>query len=541
MTNGGKNSGNSSVPGSTRAPVPGARNARPVPATESIEVTVRLRCASRSKAQVVYGKRGKAALTRAELAAAVGASAADARAVEQFAHNAGLTVVSVELARRTVMLRGLAPAMQAAFGITLQRVDSDLGTFRQRVGDVHVPAALKPVVTGVFGLDDRPQAKPHVRRATTPLSPFTPLAVGQDYQFPTGTDGTGQCIGIIELGGGYKTADLSTYFASLSLTPPTVIPIAVDGGQNAPTGSADGPDAEVMLDIEISGALAPKATLAVYFTPNTDQGFIDAVTTAVHDTTHAPTVISISWGGPESTWTAQALQALDEAIAEASAAGIAVCIAAGDDGATDGVSDGALHVDFPGSSPHALCCGGTRLVVTQGTATDTTWNDLSTGSGATGGGFSATFAAPTWQSAAIAPYKQTNRGVPDVSGDADPDTGYNVRVDGQAVTLGGTSAVAPLWAALIARCQQGSGRTLVDLAAQMYAAQSTAFRDVTQGGNGGYNAGPGWDPCTGLGVPIGTQVLSAVFGAGASTKTRVVKGKKPVVKKKTGPARRGKR
>lgn len=534
----------SAVPGSTRAAVPGTRNARPLSATETIDVTVRLRAASEKNAKSALSRGNAAPLTRAQLAAATGASAADARVVETFAHHAGLTVVSVDLARRAVVLRGLAPAMQQAFGVTLQRVDSDMGTFRQRTGEVHVPPALSAIVTGVFGLDDRPQAKSHVRRATRALQTFTPISVGQAYQFPSGT-GTGQCIGLIELGGGYVAGDLTTYFSSLGLTTaPTVIPISVDGAQNAPTGSDNGPDGEVMLDIEVAGALAPGATIAVYFAPNTDRGFLDAVGTAVHDTTHAPTVISISWGGPESSWTAQAMDALDTAMAEAMAAGITVCVAAGDDGANDGVGGTSLNVDFPGSSPHALCCGGTSLVVTNGTPKDTTWNDLASGSGATGGGFSTTFAAPAWQTAAIAPFKSKNpksmRGVPDVSGDADPNTGYNVLVDGTTTTIGGTSAVAPLWAALIARCQGLSKQSLADLPSQLYAAEAVGFRDVTQGDNGGYTAGKGWDPCTGLGVPVGNQLLATVWNGGAAAKNGKKTAKNGTHKKTVAKAAAGK-
>lgn len=511
------------VPGSDRPPIPGAQNPRPLAPDETITVTVRLRPASPDKAARVYKRgprrRGAKPLTRAALAAMVGASAADAQAVEAFAHTAGLTVVQVDLPRRAVVLRGPAPAVQKAFGVTLQRVTTPQGDFRQRTGSVTVPASLTDTVTGVFGLDNRPQARTHfrVRRqpAATPATSYAAPTLGGVYGFPSSATGSGQCIGLIELGGGYQASDLQTYFSGLSLSVPTVVPIGVDGGQNSPTGDANGPDGEVMLDIEVAGALAPAATIAVYFAPNTDQGFLDAVTTAVHDTTHAPTVISISWGGPESSWTAQATQAMDEAFAEAVALGIAVCVASGDNGATDGVTDGALHVDFPASSPNAIGCGGTRLLVSKGTPVETAWNDLSNNEGATGGGFSTTFPTPSWQSKATAPFKQTGRGVPDVSADADPETGYNVVVDGSSFVLGGTSAVAPLWAALIACCQQASGQHLTDLASRLYAANG-GFRDITQGGNDGFNAGPGWDPCTGLGVPVGSTLLATVWGAGTT-------------------------
>ena len=521
--------------GSARDSIPGARAIAPVAPDEVIDVTVRLRPASATAAARVYDRhtarrRGRLApITREELARRVAASSADARAVAAFAHDAGLTVADVDLPRRTIVLRGSAQALQAAFGTPLQRVDTVDGSFRQRTGPILVPAALSAIVTGVFGLDDRPQASPHFRRrldaamvsgvAVRGVS-YSPPAMAHVYQFPPQTDGTGQCIAIIELGGGYRSADLVKYFDALPVTAPTVIPMGVDGAQNAPTGSSDGPDGEVVLDIEIAGALAPRATMVVYFAPNTDRGFLDAVTTAVHDTQHAPTVISISWGGPEASWTSQATTALDQALAEAAAIGVPVCAASGDNGASNGVADGELHVDFPASSPHALACGGTHLLIAGGTPTDTVWNELAANNGATGGGFSALFAAPAWQSSAIAPFHQKKRGVPDVSADADPQTGYDVLVDGSAIVVGGTSAVAPLWASLIAQCQQASGRRVADLSARLYAAAGTAFRNVTQGDNGGYSAAVGWDPCTGLGVPIGTALLAAAWGAGSKRKRR---------------------
>jgi kumamolisin len=508
------------VPGSDRPPIPGAQNPQPVSPDEAITVTVRLRPASPENAARVYsrGPRRKSGkpLTRAQLSALVSASPDDASAVEAFAHSAGLTVVQIDLPRRSIMLRGPARVVQKAFGVTLQRVSTPQGSFRQRTGSVTIPAPLADVVTGVFGLDDRPQARTHFRihrqAAAAPATSFSAPTLGGVYAFPAGATGAGQCIALIELGGGYKAADLQTYFSGLSLSEPTVSPIGVDGAQNAPTGSADGPDGEVMLDIEVAGSLAPAATIAVYFAPNTDQGFLDAVTTAVHDSTHNPTVMSISWGGPESTWTAQAQQAMDEAFAEAVALGLAVCVAAGDNGATDGVSDGTLHVDFPASSPNAIGCGGTSLSVTGGQPAETVWNDLSSNEGATGGGFSVTFPTPSWQTTAVAPFKQTGRGVPDVSADADPETGYNVVVDGSSFVLGGTSAVAPLWAALIACCQQASGKRLTDLVSRLYAVKA-GFRDITQGGNGGFNAVAGWDPCTGLGVQVGSALLTAVWSS----------------------------
>ena len=333
------------------------------------------------------------------------------------------------------------------------------------------------------------------------------------YGFPT-TGAAGQTIGIVELGGGYTTADIDTYFRGIGQTPPLVSAVSVDKAKSKP-GTPNGADGEVMLDIEVAGAVAPGATLAVYFAPNTDQGFLDAITTAVHDAARKPGVISISWGGPESSWTQQALTAMDEACQAAAALGVTITVACGDNGSTDGVTDGANHVDFPASSPHVLACGGTKLVGTNTTITsEVVWNETTLNEGATGGGVSDFFPLPTWQAKSNVPAPTVNtggRGLPDVSGNADPSTGYKVRVDGEDTVIGGTSAVAPLWAGLIAVANASNGTNAGFLNPQIYAAnESSTFRDITSGNNGAFNAGPGWDACTGLGSPVGAAVVSAV-------------------------------
>jgi kumamolisin len=191
-----------------------------------------------------------------------------------------------------------------------------------------------------------------------------------------------------------------------------------------------------------------------------------------------------------------------------------VCVAAGDGGSSDGVTDGNAHVDFPASSPHVLACGGTRLQGSGNTiGSETVWNDGSQG-GATGGGVSDAFPLPAWQNGAgvpvsVNPGARIGRGVPDVAGDADPATGYSVLVDGQSTVYGGTSAVAPLWAALIARINQQLGKPAGFVNALLYT-HAAALHDVTTGSNGAYSAGPGWDACTGLGSPDGTRIATAL-------------------------------
>jgi kumamolisin len=354
-------------------------------------------------------------------------------------------------------------------------------------------------------------------RANAPSISYTPRQLAQLYNFPS-NNGSGQCVAIIELGGGYQDSDLQTYFQNQNIPLPTVTSVSVDGGQNTPDGNPDSADGEVDLDIEVVGSVAPGAHIAVYFAPNTDQGFLDAITQATHDTTNNPSVISISWGGAESTWTSQAMQTMDQAFQAATALGITVCCAAGDGGSADGVSDGKAHVDFPSSSSYALACGGTRLEATNNAVTsEVVWNDSTTS--ATGGGVSDVFGLPTWQDNAHVPVsvndQHSGRGVPDVAGDADPQTGYQVRVDGQDTVFGGTSAVAPLWAGLIALINQQRGKPVGYLNPILYAnysqlAQANALRDVTSGNNGSYSAGAEWDACTGLGTPDGAKLLDAL-------------------------------
>jgi kumamolisin len=462
-----------------------------------------------------------ARLTRATFAHAWGADEGDLNRVERFARAHGLIVVESSSERRSVLVSGSAGELCAAFGVELARYRQADTAFRGRAGPVYLPAELAEVVEGVFGLDDRPQAQAQFRIADAAAvsASYTPPELAALYRFPEGT-GAGECIAIIELGGGYRSSDLDAYFSALGLATPDVVAVAVDGGRNAPTGDANGPDAEVMLDIEVAGAIAPAARIAVYFAPNTDQGFIDAVSTAVHDRQNAPSVISISWGGPESSWTTQAVGALDQSFADAASLGIAVCVACGDNGSGDGVGDGQAHVDFPASSPNALACGGTRLEAAGGAITaETVWNEAT--GGATGGGVSQVFDLPDWQQAAGVPASangdgRVGRGVPDVAGDADPTTGYQVRVDGREVTVGGTSAVAPLWAALVALLNEQRGTPVGRLNPELYAAPADqAFRDITVGSNAvsgtpGYSAGPGWDACTGLGSPDGQALLAAL-------------------------------
>jgi kumamolisin len=477
---------------------------------------------------------GRARMTLDELQEQYGADPADVDLVTAVLANAGITVVKVDAGARRVLTAGPLSAYSEAFGASVSMVRSNHRsapegvTHRYRTGSLTMPGAFAQAVTAVLGIDNRPQASAKYRRRKKKAEgqvSYTAVQVGAAYGFPAGMTGAGQTISIIELGGGYAQSDLDTYFSGLGLTTPIVTAVPVDGGSNSPTGDPDGPDGEVMLDIEVAGALAPGAAQLVYFAGNTDQGFIDAVTNAAH-ATPTPTAISISWGGPEDSWTAQARTALDAACADAAALGVTVTVAAGDNGSADGETDGQPHCDFPASSPHVLSCGGTSLQLDSSGAIsgETVWNDGS-GGGATGGGVSVYFPAPVWQAGAGVPAGLSSaggRGVPDVSANADPATGYEIQVDGQAAVVGGTSAVAPLWAALVAcLAQAGGGGSLGLVQSVLYSGvkpgtAQPGFNDIVGGSNGDYSAAPGWDACTGLGSPDG-PVLSTLFTGGTKS------------------------
>ncbi len=459
-------------------------------------------------------------LTREEYANTYGAPPEAIDQVRAFAERHGLTVEDASAERRRVFLRGTVGALEQAFGVQLQDYEDPQDSssrFHAFEGDVHVPEAELGVVEAVLGLDSQPIARSHMRRLQgivgaqphATAGTFTPPQVAKAYDYPTGVNGAGQTIGLIELGGGFNASDIQTYFGQLGIPAPTVVAVAVDGGANAP-GDPSGADGEVALDIQVAGAIAPGAKIAVYFAPNTNQGFQDAISQAIHDTANKPSVISISWGGPESSWSQNTLSSFDNTLQGAAALGITVTVACGDSGSSDGQTDGADHVDFPASSPHVLACGGTQLTVSNGVRqSEVVWNDMTKGGGATGGGVSGFFALPSWQANAKVPKPSGSaggRGVPDVAGDAAPSTGYSILVDGQQQVVGGTSAVAPLWAALVALVNQKTGKSAGFLNPTLYGAGESVFFDVTQGSNGSFQAGAGWDPCTGLGSPDGQKV-----------------------------------
>jgi kumamolisin len=571
------------LPGSARSRLEAATPAGQLDTSERAVLTLVLRRRAEIPAEIV---EGPTVLTHDQLAERYGADPADVDLVQQTLGGLGLEVTEVHASTRRVKVASTIGALSSAFGVTLQQVSSPdpktggTVTHRYREGPLFIPAALDGVVLAVLGLDTRPQARPHFRSrgaapAAAAASTYPPNQVADIYKFPAGTTGAGQTIAVVELGGGFSTSDLDTYFGGLGLAVPSISAVSVDGAANAPGSDPNGADIEVALDVDVIGAAAPGATQVVYFAPNNgDQGFVDAISAAA-SATPAPIAISISWGQSEDSWTAQGRTSMDAAIADAAAMGITVCVASGDNGSGDAVTDGKPHVDFPASSPHALACGGTKLIANPSTgviSSEVVWNETAAKEGAGGGGVSDVFAVPSFQAtagvparaassatatgsaAASAPAEVTEstrhrhhepvgpgspgspggtgssggtgtsssgRGVPDVAGNADPVTGYQIYSGGQAQVVGGTSAVAPLWAALVSRLAEATGQRFGLIQTLLYAGvkPGTAvdgFNDVTTGNNGAYKAGPGWDACSGLGSPDGTALLTRLKTASTS-------------------------
>ena len=440
----------------------------------------------------------------------------DIAALAAFAVESNLTIVEINRQQRFVKLRGVVAAIQRAFGVELKLYRTEAGEsyYIGRDGSFSLPEHLHVAVTGVYGLDSRPIAKPHLRMH--PNVDGTPAALWADqiagiYQFPQ--TASPAPIAFIELGGGYSDADNATAAQSMGLPPLTVSFIGVDGATNAYSGNANSADGEVALDVQVALGAAPGAPIFVVTAPNTGQGFIDAIAAAIHMTPR-PAAISISWGSPEDQgWDQQTLNEMDGLFAQAATLGIAVFAASGDNGSSDGVKDGGKHVDFPASAPNCTGCGGTELYTLGGAyGSETTWNDQPQGGGAAGGGVSTKFSRPAYQSGLQ--IAGSGRCVPDVSAAAAPASGYKIVIGGQVYAFGGTSAVAPLWGALVSILTGILGKPVGAMNPILYALSPSPLHDIQSGSNGDWSAGPGYDCVTGLGSPIGTSLATAMSKGG---------------------------
>jgi len=461
-------------------------------------------------------------ITRAQLAERRRSQFAEAvHHAARFAEQHGLEILSVDLVQRRIRLRGTIARMSKAFMTELISCRAGRHRYRSHAGPLHLPQELAPWVRGVLGLDTKSQLQ-RLRPSAldAPQSGLAgglwPADIARFYGIAAPRRGAGQCIGIIVPRGGYLEDDLQSAAREMGFATPEVVNVSVDNGRNRFNGGSLA-DQEVALDLQVAAAVAPAAKLAVYFTDDSEQGLADALLAAVHDTAHAPSVISISWGVAELFWTPTPLQILNSALADAVQLGVGVTAAAGDMLATGGVDDDQVHVTYPASSPYALSCGGTRLSLSADVASisdEIVWKE---GNRGTGGGVSDLFEVPIYQQTAGVPPSvssgQLGRGVPDVAASAAFSNGYRIVVNRRQTVQGGTSAVAPLWAGLIALVNAERGSNLRMIHEQLYA-DPTFFRRISEGDNKagilGYLAGPGWNPCAGLGAPIGARILEGL-------------------------------
>jgi kumamolisin len=574
-----------SLPGSERRPARGARRVDAAHPDQPLTVSVYVR--RRPHAPPLHdhehwmttppGRRQF--LTREEMAAAHGAAQADLDAVIRFGESHGLRVEETSVARRLVALSGTVRQMNDAFAVDLGQYQAPAGPYRGREGVIGLPDDLVDVVVGVFGLDDRPMARrASVGNGTSTgpsagppgASTLTPPQVAQLYNFPAGS-AAGQTIGILEFApAGYRLTDIRAFFSGLEQKPPKIHAISVDGVTNSP-GQADpnyNNDGEVALDIDVAGSVGVGANIAVYFAPVKDQGWVDAIRTAVLEPTGlpegwaAPSVLTCSYGFTELEtyrptadtadpwpfeWTQQAISLVSSTYQQAAMMGVTIFHCSFDNGSNESQDDGNAHVAYPSSEAWATACGGTLITNVSGSSfTENTWNDDEYKTGdATGGGISDAIDLPSWQEGIVGPSVnpggRIGRGLPDIAGNASWYSGYLIHVDGKSgYQINGTSSVAPLYAGLIAIINATLGHPVGFLNPTLYAlardpAHAGVIRDINDGisnavhwGNPGeppdgpspgYRSGPGWDACTGLGVLDGTRLLAALQSLGANQET----------------------
>ena len=505
------------IEGSERRPAPGARRVAAENPSAKLSVTIRVRRRTDAPSLPVHHNADTPTghLSREEFAERFGASKADLDLVVAFARAKGLEIEETSTARRIVKVFGTVEQMNQAFGVDLGRYESPTEEYRGREGAVTMPQDVSQRRRGRIWTRQPPDGAPrrnarrsaaaegvwpdqrarrHGRRAhrfgpALNVAALTPPQVASLYDYPVTPGAAGQTIGLIEFGGGFAQGDLNQFFSGLGggLTAPTPTVVGMDGVTNNP-GVDINEDGEVTLDICVASSVAANADVAVYFAPWTEQGWVDIITSAVHDATNNPSVLSISWGWPEFegidgfTWTQQAINAVNQTFQDAAALGVTVFVASGDSGSDCGQGDAVAHVLYPASDPFVSSCGGTRISDVSGASfTETTWAQSF---GTTGGGISDFFSLPTYQIGAGVPLSANDghqgRGIPDIAGNADPASGYNLVVDGSSFPgVGGTSATAPLYAALVALCNARLGRSVGFLNPLLYALNNTGvIRDI---------------------------------------------------------------
>ena len=330
------------------------------------------------------------------------------------------------------------------------------------------------------------------------IGPWAVPALCHAYSWPTGLTGGGS-IAIGELGGGWVQSDVDQFCKMVGMPAPNITDFSVDMVTNNNHDPTDPASGEVALDIMVAAtsywvATGKPATIGMYWAANADDSIPAATQKAAAD---GCDVFSWSWGTDEANTGPAACKSMEDVVAAAAAGGMITFAAAGDNDSSDGGPTPA-NVDSPASCPHVIACGGTMK---PRQSQEIVWNDNPNnpdGEG-TGGGFSTVFPMSPWMSGA----PHGGRMVPDVAANADPRTGYEIVLGGQVIVVGGTSAVAPLYAGLFAAF--GQKRKLVS---QKLWANHMAFHDITKGNNGFFRARVGPDPCTGLGSPIGSKIAA---------------------------------
>lgn len=483
-------------------------------------------------------------ITHAELQSRYGPAAASVRMVEKFAESFKLRVVETAADRRSIRLAGRAADVSRAFNTNFEEFELERHKFFAPARPFQIPANWNGLVEAVLGTHSSPHSWPRRHSSIREKKPTATLAdLARAYEFPPDFNGTGQTIGLIELGGGFRREDIKSFCSRMGLVEPSITVVEIGSGKNRPAeppaihelldamngriklaAKAEQSDSfeaaqctlEVTMDVEILTALAPSARIVVYFAMGGEQGLYHAISHAVHDKHYRPSILSISWSLAEQDISAVELNALENLLTEAAHLGITVCASSGDWGALNGSRNGKPSVNYPASSPHCLACGGTSGKIDSARISEEeVWNATHYGvKGASGGGVSAWFHLPHWQRDARVPARPdgtTARGIPDVAGLADPRYGCELLITGRTFASAGTSAVAPMWAALVARLNQALGRRCGHLHPDIYllgSSHAAALRPVLKGNNGFYRAGKGWNACVGYGTPRGEELLA---------------------------------
>ncbi len=553
------------LPSERPAPPPGVLKGE-LDTSAPMDITVQLRSKAsdltmdRTLKRIALGRQ--APLSDQQFMDKFGASEQSLSELSKFASNNGLKISEADLRSGRVVLSGETGSFARAFQTNLSQYDLHGLSIRGREGALMVPNSLANHIEGIYGVDNRPQANfyskvlgsaPQEAPKTTgsgqsnkvalraenpapapaepapaPIEPkkaggYMPNEVADAYQFPQGTTGKGQGVAIIQLGGGVDMANEQAYYKAHGLKTPDIKVISVNGAKTK-AGFDAAADGEVSLDSQVIGAVAPNAKQALIFAPNSDRGFIDAITRATFPEKgeNPNQVISISWGAPMESWTEQGRRGMNLAFKKAALKGLSVFAASGDDGAINASPSRTFQVDYPAADPYVTGTGGTRLTIQNGKiASEVAWNN-GLGRGAGGGGISPD-PVPDYQVGLKMPANANKtgipgRGVPDVAGNADPVTGYRIRVGGSESIIGGTSAVSPLYAALAARLNEGlgPGKQVGFMNPFLYkhgmAGTAKFYNDIIKGDNNGYNTGPQWDAVTGWGSLNGEKLLQAYKG-----------------------------